>query len=75
MRRPTYHADNEHHTKQQTSSWIIVNTPAATASVIACMREGRQYSPMAISARSMAKLQKNITIGLPRRMLSFSFMF
>lgn len=64
MRRPIYHADKEHHTKQQTSSWAIVNTPAAMASVIACMQKGCQYSPMAIPTRSMAKLQKNITTGL-----------
>jgi hypothetical protein len=38
------------------------------------MRDGCQYSPMTIPTRSMAKLQKNITIGLPTRTLSLDQM-
>ena len=52
----------------------MVNAPAAAAIATKCMRDGCQYSPMMIPTRSMAKLQKNITIGLPTRTLSLGQM-
>ena len=52
----------------------MVNTPAAAAIAAECMREGCQCSPMTTPKRNMAKLQKSITIRLPRRTLSFSFL-
>jgi hypothetical protein len=71
MRRPIHQADDEHHTKQQTSSWSIVHTPAATATATAGPRDGCQYFPMMTPTRSMAELPKNIPRGLHRRTLSF----
>src|SRR5580704_6741681 len=63
VRRPINHADREHHTKQHASSWIMVNAPAAAAIAAECMRDGCRCSPMTIPTESMAKPQKNITIG------------
>jgi hypothetical protein len=41
----------------------MVNAPAAAAIAAECMRDGCRCSPMTIPTKSMAKLQKNITIG------------
>src|ERR1035441_6438371 len=73
MRRPIHHADRERHTKHHTSSCNMVNAPAASAIAAVSARDGCQCAPMTIPVSSIAKLQKNITAGLPRRTLSFSF--
>ena len=74
MRRPIHQADIEHHTKQHTSSCNMVKAPAASAIAAVSARDGCQYAPTTIPIRNIEEAQKNITTGLPRRTLSFSFL-